>query len=222
MPPKDERWWWTTGGKAGVLGLELERSQGVLDSLLEDAGYEALLDSIESQLEVLAQAETMVSTRQAEIEIAFDSFQETISQLLGPLDWLPLNMDDLVAFMPLLVACSLGSGVAWILLKRKRYVEILDTSSERSETVREIAFTLRLDAPSSRLRWSVLFCLVAGGAWIVYANLRLAGLVTEQRASGEPVLGGEMDYSLALNWGFSLVLLLGGGALSLLSLRKKV
>ncbi|MDQ8183326.1 hypothetical protein [Pelagicoccus sp. SDUM812005] len=217
--PEDERWWWTSGGKQGIEGLELQRSNRMIDRLMEDAGYEAVLASIESQLQVLVAAEAEVMQRQEDIEVAFLSFQETIAQLLGPLDWLPLNLEEFVFLMPLLVSCSFGLGVAWIMSKRSRYNDVLHTSASRSETVKELEFTLRLDAAPRRVVGGLLLCMAAGLGWIVYANLQLMDLVGSLEA-GRIAHASSIAYSVFLNWVLSLLILLGASAWSFLQLRR--
>ncbi len=217
--PENKTWWWTTGGKDGVAGLELERSEEVLDDLLETAGYDAVLSSLSLQIEVLAEVEKKVALRQEEVEVAFSAFKDTIAQLLGPLDWLPLNMNDFVFLMPLLVACSLGGGVAWVLRKRMAYIGILDTASVKSTEVDELRFTLDLDSSRSRLRGLLLISLVVGLAWVVYLNVQLLAFVALLEEQKNVLLAGSISYSSFLNWGVSLVVLVGGSAISFQSLR---
>lgn len=219
--PEDERWWWSREGKGGAGKLELDRSADLIAEVKSQIGYEEILASLKEQLATLQETIDLIVERQAEIEAKFEAFHETLLQLLGPLDWLPLNLNDLVFMMPLLVACSFGAGFAWVLLRRRAYVRLLEACVAKSEEVRELGFLLQLDFRASRVRLCLIVCTVVAAVWIVYGNARLRAFESLQASSEAFSVIKDAQSSALLNWGVSLVLLLGGLLIGLQSLSKR-
>lgn len=205
--PQNDRWWWSASGKAGARRLELNRSVSLLSDLKGQFGYEALIGSLRSQLQALEDTTQLLTEEQKEIQEDFASFQETISQLLGPLDWLPLNMDDLVSLMPLLVAVSFGGGSSWIVVKRSQYSEILNTASKKSDAVRGLGFALSLPNSRERVQGYVFVGVALASAWVVYANLKLTAFARVVLSSESVSLRNGFASAAFLNWGVSFALL---------------
>lgn len=209
-PPADDSWWFTQDGKAAAGEYELKRTTQVVTQIKDQVGYDKVLASLQAQLEALSSTESVVEAERAELEKKFASFHEKLGQLLGPLDWLPLNVDDLVYLMPFLVACVLGGGVGWVMLRRRSYRRLLDACLAKSESVRELGFTLELENSTGSVRTFVIGGAVLAVAWIAYGNMRVRALDTLRQGTGNDALLGDVGYSALLNWGVSLVLLAAG------------
>ncbi|MDQ8204766.1 hypothetical protein [Pelagicoccus sp. SDUM812003] len=198
-PPSDERWWWSMEGKLGARSLELRSLQEVMETLREALGYESIVATLSSELQTLKETSAELEKRQADLEATFAAFEGTMTQLLGPMSWLPLGIGDVVLLMPFWIACSLGAGVGWLLVKRSSYLNILDTSAKRSEEVAKVDFLLSLDVSAVRLRiYSVAGCLAALG-WIVYCNRRLGELEAIRESSSGLHVASTLAYSAVLN-----------------------
>ena len=206
--PENPRWWWSGDQKREVKDIELERSGDFISSAREQIGYDALLKPLQEQLSRAKAMTVSIKETQAEIEAKFESFKGTIDTLLGPLNWLPLKMADLVLIMPLLVAISLGAGTAWMLVRRRAYLQFLDTCKTKSAELGEIAFTMELDTPPAKLKLLVLFCSAVALGWILYDNGKLAAYAAlEQSAAARLGLPEPSLASPFLNWYLSLALL---------------